>query len=422
MPPSSEPVFLRPTTPAQRPASPSVSQPRSDTAGQGKREGASDFEDHVASRTKPRTAEKTAPTPASQPVDAAAKEPVEGGSAPKADADDPEAARLTAPDDRMPSRQVVTPATALPMNSEAAVPESKPEQAPVATDAEQAEQARNTVEPGIARAVTSDTSQIGAAARHPHPAGPGVVQPSAPAPAMPAQIAAAAGAPAPDLPTESDAELPNAPARTSPETASASPAVTAFRSVSSAPHITPMIGPDIGSLGTETTLHASTGRGAEWRLEAISGSPASVLGAEGRTSAVAAQPQAIAGQITVALTRTRERSVEIRLDPPELGRVQIRLDPAEDGLRAVLLAERPETQDFLRRHADTLIRDLQDAGYENVSLGFDFGGEMPGESEHGEEHTVVQPASQASQASSSDSSIAQPRGTLVTETGLDIRL
>jgi hypothetical protein len=168
--------------------------------------------------------------------------------------------------------------------------------------------------------------------------------------------------------------------------------------------------------------HASSGRGADWRLEAISGSPASALGADGRTSAVAAQPQAVAGQITVALTRTRERSVEIRLDPPELGRVQIRLDPAEDGLRAVLLAERPETQDFLRRHADTLIRDLQEAGYENVSLGFDFGGEMPGEPDHGEERSVVQPASQVSPAAGPDSSIAQMRGTLVTDTGLDIRL
>lgn len=421
MPPSSESVFLRPATTAQRPASTPAPQPRSDTTGHGKREGASDFEDHVTARTKPRTAEKAAPTDASQPVDAAAKDPAEDVSAPKADAD-PETVPLTAPDDRISSRQAGTPAAAPPINPDVAVPEQNSEQAPLTTDADRAEQPRSIVEPGIARAVTSDTPQIGAGTRQSHPAGPGVVQPSEPTAIIPANTAVAAGDLAPDPLTESDADLPNALARTSPETASASPAVTAFRSVSSAPQLAPTVGPDIGSLGTETMPHASSGRGADWRLEAISGSPASALGADGRTSAVAAQPQAVAGQITVALTRTRERSVEIRLDPPELGRVQIRLDPAEDGLRAVLLAERPETQDFLRRHADTLIRDLQEAGYENVSLGFDFGGEMPGEPDHGEERSVVQPASQVSPAAGPDSSIAQMRGTLVTDTGLDIRL
>jgi hypothetical protein len=67
--------------------------------------------------------------------------------------------------------------------------------------------------------------------------------------------------------------------------------------------------------------------------------------------------------------------VEIRLDPPELGRVQIQLNPGDGGLQAVVLAERPETQDLLRRHAETLARDLNAAGYTNVSLDFAAGGE-----------------------------------------------
>jgi hypothetical protein len=94
-------------------------------------------------------------------------------------------------------------------------------------------------------------------------------------------------------------------------------------------------------------------------------------------------PQALAGQITLAVGRaTTDRSVEIRLDPPELGRVQIHLRPTETGLQATVLAERPETHDLLRRHADLLARDLGAAGFRDVSLDFAAGGQSaPGRDE-----------------------------------------
>jgi len=54
---------------------------------------------------------------------------------------------------------------------------------------------------------------------------------------------------------------------------------------------------------------------------------------------------------------------EIRLDPPELGRVDVRLDLAADGrTHAHLSAERPETLDLLVRDARLLERALNDAG------------------------------------------------------------
>lgn len=107
-----------------------------------------------------------------------------------------------------------------------------------------------------------------------------------------------------------------------------------------------------------------------WRLEADA--PAATT-TRADTPAPAAQP--VARQIAAAVTQASSGIVEIRLDPPELGRVQIRLEPAEEGLRAIILAERPETQDLLRRNAPELTRDLNAAGYARVSLDFAAGGE-----------------------------------------------
>ena len=74
----------------------------------------------------------------------------------------------------------------------------------------------------------------------------------------------------------------------------------------------------------------------------------------------------------MAIGRASDERVEIRLDPPELGRVQIHLTRHDGAIQAVVLADRPETQDLLRRHAEVLARELGEAGYDNVSL--DFGG------------------------------------------------
>lgn len=112
--------------------------------------------------------------------------------------------------------------------------------------------------------------------------------------------------------------------------------------------------------------------GSGWRLDSEA---AALRGLPLQTSAGAVPPQHVSGQITLAIETATRRSVEIRLDPPELGRVQIQLNPVEGGLQATVLAERPETQEFLRRHAEMLIRDLGEAGYSNVTLDFAAGGQ-----------------------------------------------
>jgi flagellar hook-length control protein FliK len=121
----------------------------------------------------------------------------------------------------------------------------------------------------------------------------------------------------------------------------------------------PLAAPEVSMVAHEAARPA-------WRLAAK---------AAGAVRAEPAPPQALAGQITLAIGRASDHRVEIRLDPPELGRVQIQLNPGDGGLQAIVLAERPETQDLLRRHAETLARDLNAAGYTNVSLDFAAGGE-----------------------------------------------
>ena len=109
----------------------------------------------------------------------------------------------------------------------------------------------------------------------------------------------------------------------------------------------------------------------DWRLSAQAAAQAFPREAASHAAATA---HSVIGQITLAVGRTEDRRVEIRLDPPELGRVHIHLTPTEQGLQATVVAERPETHALLRRHGEALARDLGDAGYGNVSLDFATGG------------------------------------------------
>ena len=64
---------------------------------------------------------------------------------------------------------------------------------------------------------------------------------------------------------------------------------------------------------------------------------------------------------------------EIRLDPPELGRIEVRLDVDRDGhVTSRLIADRSDTLDLLRRDASGLERALQDAGLKTADNGLQF--------------------------------------------------
>lgn len=64
---------------------------------------------------------------------------------------------------------------------------------------------------------------------------------------------------------------------------------------------------------------------------------------------------------------------EIRLDPPELGRIDVRLDIDRSGnVTSRLIVEKAETLDVLRRDAHQLERALQDAGLKTSDNGLQF--------------------------------------------------
>lgn len=102
-----------------------------------------------------------------------------------------------------------------------------------------------------------------------------------------------------------------------------------------------------------------------------SSAPGAMNAVGGAQAALSAAPVA-AAQIVAAIKAERTgNSVEVRLDPPEMGRVRIDfiMETAE-AVRAVLTAERPETLEHLRRNMDDLLAQLKQAGFSTVDLEF----------------------------------------------------
>lgn len=95
--------------------------------------------------------------------------------------------------------------------------------------------------------------------------------------------------------------------------------------------------------------------------------PVQSAGAVDFARAVTAQ---IAGAVAGEAGSAR---IELRLDPPELGRLEISLEIVDQSVRATVAADRTGTHDLLRRHADMLLAQLQQAGFSDVDLR--FGGE-----------------------------------------------
>jgi chemotaxis protein MotD len=82
--------------------------------------------------------------------------------------------------------------------------------------------------------------------------------------------------------------------------------------------------------------------------------------------------ESLAVEITSRAQGGRNR-FEIRLDPPELGRIEVRLDIDRSGnVTSRLVVEKTETLDVLRRDAHQLERALQDAGLKTSDNSLQF--------------------------------------------------
>ncbi|MCF6305807.1 MAG: flagellar hook-length control protein FliK [Rhodobacteraceae bacterium] len=78
----------------------------------------------------------------------------------------------------------------------------------------------------------------------------------------------------------------------------------------------------------------------------------------------------ISQQILVQISKTADPRIEIRLDPPELGRVVVNMVTTDSGVYATVSAERPEIIELMRRNADILAAAFEKAGFGQADLHF----------------------------------------------------
>ena len=123
----------------------------------------------------------------------------------------------------------------------------------------------------------------------------------------------------------------------------------------------------------QTDLDAVTGLGAPAAGPLPAPTMWGLTQAQASTDAGAAVP--IAGLAVEIAARAKDGSnrFEIRLDPPELGRIDVRLHVDKDGqVTSHLVVERAETLDLLKRDAPQLERALQQAGLKTSEGGLEF--------------------------------------------------
>jgi flagellar hook-length control protein FliK len=102
-------------------------------------------------------------------------------------------------------------------------------------------------------------------------------------------------------------------------------------------------------------------------------SAATAVATPAATTAAATVPVAGLAVEIVSQAQIGRHRFEIRLDPPELGRIDVRLDVDKDGnVSSRLTVERPETLDLLRRDAQQLERALQQAGLKTGDNALEF--------------------------------------------------
>ncbi len=102
-------------------------------------------------------------------------------------------------------------------------------------------------------------------------------------------------------------------------------------------------------------------------------------------------------QVSGAIAKLADGKVELRLDPPELGRVTISFSSTDSGVSAQIVGEKQDIVDLLRRHAEIFSRELTKNGISGAALEFSFQdtggeGEPQGATKTtpGREHTAIE--------------------------------
>ena len=113
----------------------------------------------------------------------------------------------------------------------------------------------------------------------------------------------------------------------------------------------------------------SAGPGADITLQAATSASNVALSSPATGTMVAAQ-------VTAAIrASSMGDQIEVRLDPPELGKVKIEFNlETTDAVKATVTSERPETLEHLKRHVDALADELKRAGFAQVDIEFSDAG------------------------------------------------
>lgn len=106
-------------------------------------------------------------------------------------------------------------------------------------------------------------------------------------------------------------------------------------------------------------------------------------------------PRHVIEQLTTGFRGAGDKSAEIHLNPAELGRVRISLQTGDAGVLVSVMADRPETLDLLRRHADMLAQDFRDIGYGAAQFSFGQSGHPRSGQGRGPEGDAIGPVDAA---------------------------
>ncbi len=166
---------------------------------------------------------------------------------------------------------------------------------------------------------------------------------------------------------------------------------------------------------TAQSDHASAGD------EPLSAASLSLISSE-RSWPHPVRPERVVTQLRTpileAIALRNPSSMQVALDPVELGRLRLTLTPTETGIQVQIMAERAESLDLLRRFSSDLVRDLKEMGFSDVDMQFSQQGRngtawLP---EHARATTVQQPGS------SPVDDVSYPVRHTSQEKGVDIRL
>ncbi len=125
----------------------------------------------------------------------------------------------------------------------------------------------------------------------------------------------------------------------------------------------------------------------------------------------------LGGQMAVAVTQNRAGVTEVALSPQELGKVRMTMTAQDNAVVLSIVAERPETQDLMRRHIDHLQQEFRNLGFQDIK--FSFGsGSTPQEQKEPTGQDTTSPAADADGAP--DEQKATPNR--ATDSALDLRL